>query len=93
MMADRVGNYAAAATQLQYQLSQNQKQVWAVIQQGTIMHVRSRYPQKDLDELTYQVWIHRQLHQLKEMSGILLEGQLMICESGLWFEAKNDYPL
>lgn len=93
MVADHVGNYAAAAMQLHYQLTQNQKQAWVVVRRGRIVHVRARYPKRQLDELTYQVWYHRQLHELNEMEGTLLEGELMICESGLWFDVKNDYPI
>ena len=83
--ADSVGNYAAAAMQLQYHLTHNCKQAWAVHQHGAIVHVRARYPKKQLDELTYQVWYHRQLKQLDELDGNLLEGDLKVCESGLWF--------
>ena len=93
MKADSIGNFTAAAIQLNYQLTRNRKQAWAILQRGGIVHVRARYPQRALDELTYQVWYHKQLHELNEMSGALLEGTLIICESGLWFEAKNDYPL
>lgn len=93
MQADRFGNFTTAAIQLNYQLTRHRKQAWAIIQRGSIVHVRARYPKKALDELTYQVWYHKQLYELKEMDGTLLEGHLMICESGLWFEAKNDYPL
>jgi hypothetical protein len=89
MRADKVGNYAAAAMQLLYQLTRNQKIAWAVMQHETIVHVRARCPQKQLDELTYQVWYHKQLYELKEIGGVLLEGNLMVCESGLWFEAKK----
>ena len=31
---------------------------------------------------------HKQLYDLKQLGGTLLEGVLMVCESGLWFEAK-----
>lgn len=89
MKADQFGNFIAAAMQLYYQLTQNRKQVWVVIQCGSVVHVRARYPQKELDELTYQVWYHKHLHELKEMGGTLSEGHLIICESGLWFKAKK----
>ena len=85
--ADIFGNYAAAAMQLYYQLTLNQKRAWAVIREDVILHVRARYPNKKMDELTYQVWYHKQQHQLQEMGGTLLEGNLLTCESGLWFEA------
>lgn len=88
MKADSVGNYAAAAMQLQYQLTRNCKRAWVIIQRETVMHVRARYPKKELDELTYQVWYHVQLRELNKMGGTLLEGDLIICESGLWFDAK-----
>lgn len=88
MMADSVGNYAGAAVQLLYQLTRHRKQAWAVIRQATVVHVRARYPRKTLDELTYQVWYHQQHQQLTELGGTLLEGELIICESGLWFSAK-----
>ena len=87
MKADGFGNFIAAATQLQYQLTQNRKQAWAVIQRSRVVHARARHPLKELDELTYQVWYHKQRHELNEMDGTLLEGHLIICESGLWFEA------
>lgn len=93
MQADSVGNYAAAAMQLHYQLTRNRKQAWVIIQRETVTHVRARYPKIELDVLTYQVWYHKQLHELTEMGGTLLEGQLFVCESGLWFESKYDYPL
>lgn len=86
MVADSVGNYVAAAMQLLYQLTRNRKQVWAVIQQGMVVHVRPRYPQQDLDELTYQVWYHKQLDQLNKVGRLVMQGKLIICESGLWFE-------
>ncbi|MBI1422209.1 MAG: hypothetical protein GC149_02000 [Gammaproteobacteria bacterium] len=66
-------------------LTRNCKRAWVIARQGTITHVRARYPDKTLDELTYQVWYHTQLHQLHLLDGVLLEGNLMICESGLWF--------
>ena len=88
MQADSVGNYAAAAMQLQYQLTHNGKLAWAILRCGELEHVRTRYPKKELDELTYQVWYHKQLYDLKQLGGTLLEGALMVCESGLWFEAK-----
>ena len=89
MRPDSIGNYAAAAMQLQFQLTRNCKQAWAIALRGTITHVRARYPKKQLDELTYQVWYHSQLHQLNQLDGDLLEGSLMICESGLWFAGKK----
>ena len=88
MKADSVGNYAAAAMHLHYQLTRNRKQAWVIIRHGTVVHVRARYPKKQLDEFTYQVWYHKQQHELNKMSGTLLEGNLMICESGLWFAAN-----
>lgn len=86
--ADNVGNYAAAAMRLHFQLTQKTKQAWAVIQAGAIMHVRARHPRKELDELSYQVWYHQQCSQLEEIGGTLLEGKLVICESGLWLEVN-----
>lgn len=86
MEADQFGNYAEAAMQLHYKLTQNCKQAWAVIQEGNVVHVRGRYPQKPLDELTYKVWYHRQQHQLGQVEGTLYEGKLVTCESGLWFQ-------
>lgn len=86
MVADNFGNYAAAAMQFFYQLTQNQKRAWAVIHQDEVVHVRARYPQKEMDELTYQVWYHKQQNEMQELSGVLLEGNLLTCESGLWFE-------
>lgn len=88
LQADNVGNYAAAAMQLHYQLTRNRKPAWAIILQETIVHVRARYPQEHLDELTYQVWYHQQLQQLSKQDGTVLEGELMTCESGLWFMVK-----
>lgn len=88
MMADSMGNYAAAAMQLLYQLTQNRQQAWAIIQSGMVVHVRARYPKKELDELTYQVWYHKHLHELSNLGGTLLEGTLLICESGLWFAVQ-----
>jgi len=93
MQADSFGNFTTAAMQLCYQLTQNRKQAWAIMQRGKVEHVRARYPKKALDEFTYQVWYHTQLHQLNQIGGTLLEGTLVICESGLWFEVKYDYPL
>jgi len=88
MLADCVGNYAAAAMQLHYQLTQNSKSAWAIIQQDNVLHVRARYPKNELDELTYQVWHHKQLNELNQMLGTLFEGNLIACESGLWFEVN-----
>lgn len=87
MQADSVGNYASAAMQLQYQLTHNCKHAWVVHADGVITHVQSRYPKTALDELTYQVWYHKQLHDLKCLGGTLMEGTLRVCESGLWFES------
>lgn len=86
--ADSFGNYAAAAMQLHYQLTQKAKQAWAVICDEAIVHVRARHPHKELDELSYQVWYHQQCYQLKKMGGMVLEGNLVVCESGLWFAAN-----
>jgi len=93
MKADSMGNFSAAAMKLHYQLIKNRKRAWAVIQRDSVVHVRARHPQKKLDELTYQVWYYKQLNELNELGGMLLEGHLIICESGLWFEAKNDHSL
>jgi hypothetical protein len=93
MQADNLGIFTTAAIQLHYQLTQNRMQAWVVVQQERVVHVRARYPKKALDELTYQVWYHKQLRELSEIAGTLLEGRLIICKSGLWFEANNDYPL
>jgi len=90
MRADSVGNFAAAAIQLQYQLARNSKQAWAIIIDGMVTHVRARYPKKALDELTYQVWYHKQMHELNKLGGKLFEGTLIICESGLWFNMQQD---
>ncbi len=87
MQADCFGNFSTAATQLQYQLTHNRKHIWAVTRGNRIVHVRARYPLKDLDEFTYQVWYHKQRYELGELDGTLLEGYLIICESGLWFES------
>lgn len=88
MQADRFGNFFAAAMQLHYQLTQNRRQAWMVIQHNTPICVRARYPRRELDELTYQVWYHKQLHELNALPGTLLEGELIACESGLWFAAE-----
>lgn len=88
MKADSVGNYAAAAMLLHFQLTQNRKQAWVIVQRGAVMHVRARYPKRELDEFTYQVWYHKQQHELRNLGGSLLEGNLIVCESGLWFDAK-----
>lgn len=85
LTADNVGIYTAAGMQLHYYLTHNAKQAWAVIQAGKVAHIRSRYPAKDLDELSYQVWYHQQCYQLEGLGGTLLQGKLLICESGLWF--------
>ena len=89
LVADIFGSFSAAAMKLLFQLTHNTKQVWAVLQDGCIVHVRSRRPTKNLDELSYQVWYHQQLHQLEKIGGKLLEGNLMVCESGLWFIPNN----
>lgn len=83
--ADEFGRYSDAAMQLGYALSGHQKQVWVVEQQQQLVHVRARFPQKRLDELTLQVWYYQQLHQLQQFKGQILEGQLLVCDSGLWF--------
>lgn len=88
IQADSNGNYAAAAMQLHYQLTRNRKQAWAVIQHGSVVHVRARYPKVALDELTYQVWYHKQQYEMCKQGGTILEGELIICESGLWFAAR-----
>ena len=89
MKADNFGCFTSAAMQLHYQLTHNRKQAWVIIRQDKVVHVRARYPRKEMDELTYQVWYHKQQHELNEIGGILHEGQLIICESGLWFESKK----
>lgn len=89
VQTDTVGTYTAAALRLHFQLTHNCKQAWAILQEGTVAHVRARHPRYALDELTYQVWYHQQLQQLKQMGGILTEGELKVCESGLWFEPFN----
>lgn len=89
LAADTVGNYAAAAMQLHFHLTQHTKQAWAIRREGVIVHVRARHPPKALDELSYQVWYHQQRYQLEKMGGTLLKGNLVICESGLWFDAHS----
>jgi len=89
MRADSVGNYAPAAMQLHYDLTRNIKQAWVIIRQDKVEHVRARYPRKMLDELTYQVWYHKQKYELQAMGGTLLEGDLIVYESGLWFKTAD----
>jgi hypothetical protein len=89
MLADSVGSYAASAMQLQYYLTKNQKEAWAVILQGTVVHVRRRFPKKQQDELTDQVWYHKQINEMSQLGGTLFEGELMVCESGLWFRKMD----
>lgn len=90
MVADEVGNYAAAAMQLHFQLSGHCKRVWAVIRDGKVVHVRARYPKQALDELTEQVWYFRQLQELQAIEGELLQGVLIVCLSGLWLNTAQD---
>lgn len=87
---DSVGSYAAAAMRLHYQLARHCKRVWAVIVENRIIHVRARYPKKELDALTAQVWYFRQLNELQAFDGQLLEGNLVVCESGLWLNTTPD---
>jgi len=89
MKADSIGNYAPAAMLLHYDLTRNIKQAWVIIRQGKVAHVRARHPRKILDELTYQVWYHKQKYDLETMGGTLLEGYLIVCESGLWFKSAG----
>ncbi len=91
LQADRFGNYSDAALQLHYQLARHEKQVWVVIQHGIVVHVRARHPRKPLDELTSQVWQQKQLHELQMLDGSLLEGKLIVCESGLWVEIISEH--
>jgi len=86
---DSVGSYAAAAMQLHYQLAGHCKRVWAIMNENRIVHVRARYPKKELDALTAQVWYFRQLNELQTIGGQLLEGTLIVCESGLWLSADQ----
>jgi len=88
LQADEFGNFTAAAMSLMFELTHNQKQVWAVADKTNIVHVRSRLPTTELDELSYQVWYHQQMHQLDNLSGQILEGDLQITESGLWFKIQ-----
>lgn len=85
LQADEFGNYFNAAMKLLFQLTHNNKQAWAVIQADRIVHIRSRQPPTDYDELSYQVWYHQQLHQLDQINGEIQQGSLLVCESGLWF--------
>lgn len=91
MPPDDIGSYAAAAIKLQYQLAGHCRQVWATALEGKIIHVRARYPKKELDALTAQVWYFRQLDELQAFSGQLLEGTLVACESGLWLNTDSGY--
>ncbi|MDH5180937.1 MAG: hypothetical protein OEZ39_02525 [Gammaproteobacteria bacterium] len=88
LQPDDIGNYSAAAMQLHYHLTRNIKPVWAVLQQASIVHLRPRQPHKPLDELSLQVWRHSQRSQLQAMGGTLVEGNLLVCESGLWLEVE-----
>lgn len=90
--SDCFGNYTAAAMRLHFLLTRNIKPAWAVVRAGRIVHLRAREPAKELDELSYQVWYHQQRHQLEQIQGSLLEGELYICESGLWFDADSTIP-
>ncbi|MFO7602382.1 MAG: hypothetical protein R6X06_01050 [Gammaproteobacteria bacterium] len=83
--ADEFGNATAAAMQLCFALTHNVPQAWAVLDQGEIVHVRARRPQRQLDALAYQVWYHQQQRQLHELGAQVLTGRLQVCASGLWF--------
>lgn len=89
LCADQFGNYQNAAMKLLFQLTRNNRQVWVVVYGKTIVHVRPREPNKELDTLAYQVWLHQQLHQLEQIQGQRQEGSLFICESGLWFKPNS----
>lgn len=89
MHADSVGVFTAAAMQLHFRLAQNCKQAWAVLTDDKIVHIRARFPQQQLDELTFQVWYHQQLAQLNAMGDNILEGTLIVSGSGLWLAPSH----
>lgn len=85
LAADDFGNFAAAATHLLFLLTHNHRQAWAVCQQGSIVHVRTRKPPRAMEELAYQVWYHTQITELAALGELTLSGSLLVAESGLWF--------
>lgn len=82
---DDSGSWLVAATGLMFLIGENNSAAWAVIGDGAIRQVRSRYPRKDLGELELQVWRANVLDELSQCPGEIVQGDLLAMESGLWF--------
>ncbi len=86
--ADSVGLYHATAAQSLYRLSGNIVEVWAVSERNAVSQISARFPAKPLEPLEFQVWKLHHLKKLEQYPGDLIQGVLVVQESGLWFQPE-----
>jgi hypothetical protein len=84
-VADPFGSLLTAATTVLSQLSGNQREVWAVIDNHAVVQVSSRLPNRSMEKLEFEVWQAETLSKLGERPGSIVEGELVALETGLWF--------
>ncbi len=85
ILPDEFGCFNISASKTRYRLSKNSSEVWAVITENEILQVEARYPVQKLTQLKYQIWKNYKLDKLKQHGGIIKQGKLVVCFSGLWF--------
>lgn len=83
--ADEFGSLRYAAMKMLYQLTANHPWVWCIEHDNHIVQVQSKQVPKKMEELESQIWLHHTISQLEKMPGRLLDGKLVVKESGLWF--------
>jgi len=89
-IGDDIGSLREHAMNMLFQLTANHPFVWCVEQDSHIVHVQSKKMPSKLQELEAQVWTHHQFSLLQQMPGCVLEGRLVVKESGLWFEQEHN---
>ena len=87
---DEFGSFYNLATNIRYRLTKNSRDVWGVINGDLVLHVEARYPKRRMLELEYQIWKNHKLEILRQYNGVIEQGKLITCNSGLWFVVKID---
>lgn len=88
-LVDDFGSLLNAATILLARLSGNQREVWAVVVDHTVIAVVARLPEREMAKLEFEVWQADTLDKLARLGNNIIEGELVPLESGLWLRPRQ----
>lgn len=90
--ADRFGSYQQSAMQTLYRLTGNITDVWAAIEDASVIALSARTPPRAMEAVEFQVWKHHTLQRLQKMAGTVRSGKLVVTHTGLWFIPQTTAP-